>query len=90
MLRRAGTFICGRNCIRIFVQQRGAQHHVIDYLPKQPEDGSQNESWRTSGFNLPQGVRLGLLFGNLLTRLSIINGNAHDDDILGTFQEHSV
>jgi hypothetical protein len=28
----------------------------IDYLPKQPEDGS---------------VRLGLLFGNLLTRLSI-------------------
>ena len=43
----------------------------IDYLPKQPKDGSQNESWRTSGFNLPQGVRLGLLFGNLLTRLSI-------------------
>jgi hypothetical protein len=52
-----------------FVQQRGAQYHVICYLPKQPEDGSQNESWRTLGFNLPLGVRLGSLFGNLLTRL---------------------
>jgi hypothetical protein len=38
-----------------FVQQRGTQYHVICYLPKQPECGSQNESWC---FNLPSGVRL--------------------------------
>jgi hypothetical protein len=40
------------------VQRRGTQYHVICYLPKQPECGSQNESWRTLSFNLPSGVRL--------------------------------